>query len=198
MRKELLEFPRKAAKAEVELGRGGRDCRLLLHENDHQRRHRAGDEGKKENGPQVDVEQAEQCDGEQRSERGAEVVADPLEAEGLPAVSLVGGRCDERIAWSGTRARSQSIERPRRESTRPGRGEPDERLRDGGDEIPCERDRLPTLEPIGEPSGESLREVLYRLSDSLDEAHDADARPQRLREEDRQDGVQHLRRGVGE
>ena len=213
MRNALLEFPmpkiavtsevrpvaaRKVGGAEVELGlvrRGRRLARARKRPSAppaHRGRARSG----RSCGARAGARRAARWRAAVRE--GAEVVADPLEAERLPRCA---SSADAATSASRGAARIPVPSRSsdaRPEHAGPAGREPDERLRDGGDEIADERDRLPPRSLSENHPENPCDDVLYRLSDSLDEAHDARARPQRLRQEDRQDGVEHLRRGVGE
>lgn len=73
-----------------------------------------------------------------------------------------------------------------------------QRFYDGCQNITGQRDRLSPLQPIRKPTRKALHDILCNLGYPFYEADDAAARLQRLRHKNRQDGIEHLRRDVGE
>ena len=112
---------------------------------------------------------------------GAEVVADPFEAERLAAAGLHSPtRRRGRLAGQ-TGHPIRGGRRPGGQHARPAAGEADQRLGQRADGITDDRDRLAAFESVGQPAGKTLHDVLARLGDPLDDADDRRARPECLR-----------------
>src|SRR5206468_899955 len=104
---------------------------------------------------------------------------------------------DERVTRRGADARAQAVRESRREDARPCRREADRRLCERGKRVADDRDGLVAAEAVREPSGPTLHDVLRRLGDPFDDADDRSWRAEFLREEQRQDRIEHLGRDVG-
>ena len=105
---------------------------------------------------------------------------------------------DERVARSGAGSGPEPVEEPSAQHALPGGRSSHQRLGDRRHDVAGERDRLALAQAVRQPAGKALHDVLRRLGDAVDEADGASARVQCLRQKDRQDRVEHLRRNVGE
>ena len=189
---------RKLPRADVDF-RLGRDRRArLLDEDDQGERQQAGNHREIEDRADVEVKRVEQQQSDERTEKGAGVVADAFKPEGAAAMRFRDRSGNQRIARRRTGAGAQPVQEPRAEHDLPDRGEPHQRLADGGEKISGERDWFPPLQPVGQGAGQTLDDVLRRLGKAVDQADDAAGRPERLRQEHRQHRIEHLGRNVGE
>ena len=133
-----------------------------------------------------------------RSEKGAEVVAETFKAERLAAVGIGDRRRDERIARRRADPRTHPIGESRGEERLPGGGESHERLGNRRQQVAHQRNRLAALQLVRQRAGESLDDVLRGLREAVHQADDAAAGLEHLGQEDRQDRIEHLGRDVGE
>src|SRR5712692_201977 len=126
------------------------------------------------------MQEGDECNRDQGAEAGPEVVTQAFETEGLAAIPGVGGFRNHCVARGGAHPRSDTVDAARDEDQWPTRRKADDRLADCGDGVAGQGDPLAAAEPVREPAGKALNDILGSLSYSVDEADDGGADPERL------------------
>jgi hypothetical protein len=157
-----------------------------------------GDRRHGEDEPHAAAQRAQQEDAEQRPGEGADGVE--RLAQSVGGAAHRGGRHvgDEGVARSTPDALADPVEEARAEHLERGDREGEDGLRQRGEAVAQYREQLASAEPVAQRAREDARDRAGAFGDPLDHADQGRARAERPDQEDRQEGMDHLGRGVHE
>ena len=135
---------------------------------------------------------------EERPGDGAGVIHRAVEAEDAPPRVRRGEVREHRVARRAADALAEAIGETDREHLRPGRRDRDQRPHRRRQAVAAEHELLRRAPAIGQPARDDLEDAVGRFGGPLDHAERHRARAEHPRQEQRQQRIHHLGRGVGE
>ncbi len=176
----------------------GSQVRALRDAEDEEDDDRPGDDREREQRPVVARVEVQERRREQRARDRPGVIHRPMKTE--HASARIGGRKagEHGVARRAADPLAEPIGEPDRQHLRPRGREPDQRPHHRREAVAREDERLRRAPAVGQPPGQDLEPAAGRLRGPFDHAKRHRARADHLREEERQQRIDHLARHVGE
>ena len=128
----------------------------------------------------------------ERPDDGAGGIHGAVQPEDAAAVVFARELGEEGVARGAPHALAETVEGAPRERERPGEGEADDELAHRRQRVARDHERFARPRAVGPAPREQLREVGGPFGHALDNADGGRGRPEGAREEERENGVDHL------
>lgn len=148
---------------------GGLVRRFANAHDEDQNGHQAGNQGDPEDQPEIVMQEGHECDGEQRSGKGAHRIERLPQAVSRAAQAHWHHVAHQRIAGSAADAFADAVRKARGEDERSCGREGEERLRERTEAVADNGERFALAEPVAEPAGEEFRDRGGRFAHAFDQ-----------------------------